>query len=311
MERNILQQLQDIEQQLLAKKAIQVHIHISLSPGSPGLSESDIQQLMNDVDSVCEKEPTAKPSPNRGRIEVVNDMIRITLFSATGETNASLKGVTAENMAEAARILSAWLDAPPQKRIWKEWSKPNRPGLWAFTYPAANGTVFYQEVSEVGAKIPTRWSEGHWCYICPAPKIEYRQKQEELETIPTERWPKYYVPVKPVKSSYGKEIAYYRRDDRFKGETFHVDGTSFTFLEWDMVNAKEVTELEAKKRSQNKHESITLEFSHERPNKVGIWAYKTSTRFSDGRLAFTVVNDVNEVQCAPSPGRWAYVGDHR
>lgn len=70
-----------------------------------------------------------------------------------------------------------------------------------------------------------------------------------------EVWPKYYVPTTVIITYYSDSpVAYFRRDrEHFhgetNGETFLIDGTSFTWKVWiQQDNVQEVTETEAKAR---------------------------------------------------------------
>lgn len=60
-------------------------------------------------------------------------------------------------------------------------------------------------------------------------------------------WPKFYVPCREV-VTYGKRVAYYRREGKKIGRTFLTDGTSFIFSEWDDHGEIEVSEEAAKSR---------------------------------------------------------------
>lgn len=62
-----------------------------------------------------------------------------------------------------------------------------------------------------------------------------------------EVWPKWLISSEIVLSMRDtKQIAFVRRDNELRGETFHVDGTSFTFSDFtNDPRFKEVTEAEA------------------------------------------------------------------
>lgn len=78
---------------------------------------------------------------------------------------------------------------------------------------------------------------------------EYHAAQAALKpkNQKPEQWPKYCAPIEKTSTCVGKQVAYYRRDNECAGETFHTDGTSFTFAMWDNELAKTrlITEVEA------------------------------------------------------------------
>jgi len=75
MERNIFQQLQAIEQQLLTKKATQVHTHISFSPGSAGQTfhtdGTSFGWIDNKEKEVTEQEAKRRCKPEKNLVQGV------------------------------------------------------------------------------------------------------------------------------------------------------------------------------------------------------------------------------------------------
>ena len=72
--------------------------------------------------------------------------------------------------------------------------------------------------------------------------------QKQIAASPAEVWPKWTAPVGlMISGNHKKPIAYSRNDSEYRGETFHVDGSSFRFEYSDAVAGgwTECTEAEA------------------------------------------------------------------
>jgi hypothetical protein len=68
--------------------------------------------------------------------------------------------------------------------IWKDDTKPDRPGLWAFMSPQ-NDDVYYQPVSQVGVNHPERWECGRWCFLGPVPEINLEPTNSPTPPVPS------------------------------------------------------------------------------------------------------------------------------
>ena len=89
------------------------------------------------------------------------------------------------------------------------------------------------------AMYSTNIADGTWIKVTEAEAL--------ARVTPAEVWPKWYVPKSECHySGYSKHIAYYRRDSKNGGITVHIDGSEFTWNDFDNEHMKtEVTEAEA------------------------------------------------------------------